>query len=81
MMKEHGIVIGQGETMDQSAQDMSAQLAKIKATDSETVIITAADEVAQSRALAGDDVREPRGVGGHGAVGWRRQGRSGVHGG
>src|SRR5215218_9707450 len=42
MMKEKGITIGLVETMDQSAQDMSAQLAKIKATDSETVIITAA---------------------------------------
>ncbi|WP_398473465.1 ABC transporter substrate-binding protein, partial [Tardiphaga sp.] len=42
MMKEKGITIGLTETMDQSAQDMSAQLAKIKATDSETVIITAA---------------------------------------
>ena len=42
MMKEKGISIGLVETMDQSAQDMSAQLAKIKATDSETVIITGA---------------------------------------
>jgi len=42
MMKEHGIVIGQVETMDQSAQDMSAQLSKLKATDSETIIVTTA---------------------------------------
>lgn len=42
MMKEKGITIGLVETMDQSAQDMSAQLAKIKATDSETVIVTTA---------------------------------------
>ena len=42
MMKEKGIAIGLVETMDQSAQDMSAQLSKIKASDSETVIITAA---------------------------------------
>jgi branched-chain amino acid transport system substrate-binding protein len=42
MMKEKGISIGLVETMDQSAQDMSAQLAKIKASDSETVIVTAA---------------------------------------
>jgi branched-chain amino acid transport system substrate-binding protein len=42
MMKEHGIAIGLVETMDQSAQDMSAQLAKIKASDSETVIVTTA---------------------------------------
>src|SRR5215470_18440660 len=38
MMKEKGITVGLVETMDQSAQDMSAQLAKIKASDSETVI-------------------------------------------
>ena len=31
MFKEHGITVGLVETMDQSAQDMSAQLAKIKA--------------------------------------------------
>ncbi|MBC7580911.1 ABC transporter substrate-binding protein [Tardiphaga sp.] len=42
MMKDKGISIGLVETMDQSAQDMSAQLAKIKATDSETVIVTGA---------------------------------------
>jgi branched-chain amino acid transport system substrate-binding protein len=42
MMKEKGITIGLVETMDQSAQDMSAQLAKIKASDSETVILTTA---------------------------------------
>jgi branched-chain amino acid transport system substrate-binding protein len=42
MMKDKGITIGLVETMDQSAQDMSAQLAKIKASDSETVILTTA---------------------------------------
>src|SRR5258708_6886561 len=42
MMKDKGIAIGLVETMDQSAQDMSAQLAKIKASDSETVILTTA---------------------------------------
>lgn len=42
MMKEKGISIGLVETMDQSSQDMSAQLSKIKASDSETVIVTAA---------------------------------------
>src|SRR3954447_21765028 len=42
MMKDKGISIGLVETMDQSAQDMSAQLAKIKASDSETVIVTTA---------------------------------------
>ncbi|MEH2479781.1 branched-chain amino acid transport system substrate-binding protein [Nitrobacteraceae bacterium AZCC 2146] len=42
MMKDKGITIGQVETMDQSAQDMSAQLSKLKATDSETIIVTTA---------------------------------------
>ncbi|WP_022723131.1 ABC transporter substrate-binding protein [Rhodopseudomonas sp. B29] len=42
MMKAKGIQIGLVETMDQGAQDMSAQLSKIKASDSETVIVTAA---------------------------------------
>src|SRR3954452_10441935 len=42
MMKDKGITVGLVETMDQSAQDMSAQLAKIKASDSETVIVTTA---------------------------------------
>lgn len=42
MMKAKGINIGLVETMDQGAQDMSAQLSKIKASDSETVIVTAA---------------------------------------
>ena len=42
MMKEKGIAIGLVETMDQSAQDMSAQLSKLKSTDSETIIVTTA---------------------------------------
>ncbi len=42
MMKEKGIGIGLVETMDQGAQDMSAQLSKIKGSDSETVIVTTA---------------------------------------
>jgi branched-chain amino acid transport system substrate-binding protein len=42
MFKDKGIVVGLVETMDQGAQDMSAQLAKIKGSDSETVIVTTA---------------------------------------
>jgi branched-chain amino acid transport system substrate-binding protein len=42
MFKDKGINVGLVETMDQGAQDMSAQLAKIKGSDSETVIVTAA---------------------------------------
>src|SRR6201985_2177909 len=42
MMKEKGITIGLTETMDQGAQDMSAQLSKLKGTDSETIIVTTA---------------------------------------
>jgi branched-chain amino acid transport system substrate-binding protein len=42
MFKEKGINVGLVETMDQGAQDMSAQLSKIKGTDSETVIVTTA---------------------------------------
>ena len=42
MMKEKGITVGLVETMDQGAQDMSAQLSKLKGTDSETIIVTTA---------------------------------------
>src|ERR1700754_2651129 len=42
MFKEKGINVGLVETMDQGAQDMSAQLSKIKGSDSETLIITTA---------------------------------------
>src|SRR2546429_122551 len=42
MMKEKGIAVGVVETMDQGAQDMSAQLSKLKGTDSETIIVTTA---------------------------------------
>jgi ABC-type branched-chain amino acid transport systems, periplasmic component len=42
MMKEKGITVGAVETMDQGAQDMSAQLSKLKGTDSETIIVTTA---------------------------------------
>jgi branched-chain amino acid transport system substrate-binding protein len=44
MFKEHGIEVGLVEKMDQDSQDMSAQLSKIKASDSDTVIITSAVE-------------------------------------
>jgi branched-chain amino acid transport system substrate-binding protein len=42
MMKDKGIAVGLVETMDQGAQDMSAQLSKLKGTDSETIIVTTA---------------------------------------
>ncbi|PZA12508.1 ABC transporter substrate-binding protein [Rhodopseudomonas palustris] len=42
MMKAKGIAVGLVETMDQGAQDMSAQLSKLKGSDSETIIVTAA---------------------------------------
>jgi branched-chain amino acid transport system substrate-binding protein len=42
MFKEKGINVGLVETMDQGAQDMSAQLSKIKGSDSETLIVTTA---------------------------------------
>jgi len=44
MFKEHKIEVGLVEHMDQAAQDMSAQLAKFKASDADTLIITAAVE-------------------------------------
>ncbi len=40
--KENGVTVGLVETMDQSAQDMSAQLAKFKASDADTLMITTA---------------------------------------
>src|SRR4029453_18386045 len=42
MMKEKGITVGAVETMDQGAQDIGAQLSKLKGTDSETIIVTTA---------------------------------------
>ncbi len=42
MLKANGVTVGLTETMDQSAQDMSAQLAKLKNSDSETIIVTTA---------------------------------------
>jgi branched-chain amino acid transport system substrate-binding protein len=44
MFKEQGIQVGMVETMDQAAQDMSAQLAKLKASDADTLMITTAVE-------------------------------------
>jgi branched-chain amino acid transport system substrate-binding protein len=44
MLKSKGIQIGHVETMDQAAQDMSAQLNKIKNSDADTLIITTAVE-------------------------------------
>jgi branched-chain amino acid transport system substrate-binding protein len=44
MFKSHGIKIGLVETMAPNAQDMSAQLAKIKASDADTLIVTTAVE-------------------------------------
>lgn len=44
VLKADNIQIGLVETMDQSAQDMSAQLSKIKATDSDTIMVTTAVE-------------------------------------
>ncbi|MFG1420746.1 ABC transporter substrate-binding protein [Roseixanthobacter liquoris] len=44
MFKDKGIQVGAVETMDQGAQDLSAQLAKIKASDSDTLIVTTAVE-------------------------------------
>ncbi|MGH1574739.1 ABC transporter substrate-binding protein [Methylobacterium sp. P31] len=40
MLKEKGVQVGLVETMDQGAQDMTAQLAKLKASDSDTIMIT-----------------------------------------
>jgi len=42
MFKEHGIQVGLVERMGEGSQDMTAQLAKIKASDSDTVIVTTA---------------------------------------
>ena len=42
MLKDKGVQVGLVETMDQGAQDMSAQLVKLKASDSDTIMITSA---------------------------------------
>jgi len=44
VLKGLNIPVGIVEIMDQSAQDMTAQLAKIKATDSDTIMVTTAVE-------------------------------------
>ncbi|HEX8417415.1 MAG TPA: ABC transporter substrate-binding protein, partial [Methylobacterium sp.] len=42
MLKEKGVTVGLVETMDQGGQDMSAQLSKLKGSDADTIMITAA---------------------------------------
>ncbi|GJD86635.1 Leucine-, isoleucine-, valine-, threonine-, and alanine-binding protein [Methylobacterium hispanicum] len=42
MLKDKGVQVGLVEIMDQGAQDMSAQLAKLKASDSDTIMVTSA---------------------------------------
>jgi branched-chain amino acid transport system substrate-binding protein len=44
LFKAENVPVGLVETMDQSAQDMSAQLSKIKASDADTLIVTTAVE-------------------------------------
>jgi branched-chain amino acid transport system substrate-binding protein len=44
MFKGNNVEVGLTELMDQSAQDMSAQLSKIKTSDADTLIVTAAVE-------------------------------------
>ena len=44
MLKDKGVAIGAVETMDASAQDMNAQLSKIKASDADTLFVTTAVE-------------------------------------
>ena len=40
MLKKHGVEVGLKESMGEDDQDVSAQLAKIKASDSDTIIVT-----------------------------------------
>ncbi|CAA2105590.1 Leucine-, isoleucine-, valine-, threonine-, and alanine-binding protein [Methylobacterium bullatum] len=42
MLKGKGVTVGLVETMDQGAQDMTAQLSKLKGSDADTLLITAA---------------------------------------
>ncbi len=42
MFKTHGVQVGLIETMDQDAVDLNAQLVKLKASDSDTIIVTSA---------------------------------------
>ncbi|MBI4456662.1 MAG: penicillin-binding protein activator [Acidobacteria bacterium] len=44
MLKDKGVVIGVVETMDAAAQDLNAQLSKIKGSDADTLFITTAVE-------------------------------------
>ena len=44
VLKQNGAAVGLVEHMDQSAQDMSAQLVKIKASDADTLFVTTAVE-------------------------------------
>jgi branched-chain amino acid transport system substrate-binding protein len=44
VFNEAGVAVGLSEMMDQGAQDLSAQLSKIKASDSDTLIVTTAVE-------------------------------------
>jgi branched-chain amino acid transport system substrate-binding protein len=44
MMSEKGVTVGLVEMIDPAAQDMSAQIAKLKSSDSGTVFVTAAVE-------------------------------------
>jgi branched-chain amino acid transport system substrate-binding protein len=40
MLKAQGVTVGMTESMDPAAQDLSAQLAKIKASDADTLFVT-----------------------------------------
>jgi branched-chain amino acid transport system substrate-binding protein len=44
MLKEHGATVGIVETMDASAQDLNAQLSKIRSSDADTLFVTTAVE-------------------------------------
>jgi branched-chain amino acid transport system substrate-binding protein len=44
MLKDKGVRIGAVETMDASAQDLNAQLSKIKSSDADTLFVTTAVE-------------------------------------
>src|SRR3954470_17843098 len=44
MLKEQGASVGVDETMDASAQDLNAQLAKIRSSDADTLFVTTAVE-------------------------------------
>lgn len=44
MLKDKGVAIGTVETMDAAAQDLNAQLSKIKSSDADTLFVTTAVE-------------------------------------